>query len=430
MSTIFALSSGQPPAAIGVVRLSGSQAFGAAQALVDHLPPPRRAGLRTLRHPETGEVIDRALVLVFPGPATATGEDLVEFHCHGGRAVIAALEEALIAFPGLRRAEPGEFTRRALASGRIDLAEAEGLGDLLNAETELQRQAAMQATEGRVSQAAEQWTRALLSLSAGVEAMLDHDDEEDVARTVDPVEAIRHGCADLALAMKHVLANPPVERLHDGFCVVLAGPPNAGKSTLLNALAERELAIVSPIAGTTRDRIEATVKRGGIVYRLIDTAGLADATDDMIEAIGIDRARQAVAGADLMLWLGDEPPQDAPARWLWLHPRADLTDRAVVVPGRIGVSAATGMGLDRLWSVIEEEAAQVMPRLDRLVLNQRQRALSSEAAQALSQASSAEDTLIMAEALRIARRAVDAITGRAGTEEMLDALFSRFCIGK
>lgn len=430
MSTIFALSSGQPPAAIGIVRVSGPRAMAALQSLVAYPPAPRRAALRTLRDPASGEVIDRALVLVFPGPATATGEDLVEFHCHGGRAVIVALEQALASLPGLRRAEPGEFTRRALANGRIDLAEAEGLGDLLTAETELQRKAAIQASEGAVSRAAGQWTAALLNLSAALEAMLDHDDEEDVARTSGSLDALRRGCADLSLAIAQVLANPPVERLHDGYSVVLAGPPNAGKSTLLNALAERDLAIVSPIAGTTRDRIEATVQRSGIVYRLIDTAGLAMATQDVIEAIGIERAQAAMAAADLMLWLGDEPPSDAAASCLWLYPRIDAAGRGKAPADRLAVSATTGAGMAQLWQVIEARATAAMPRLDQLTLNRRQMELVGRSAAALAEAADAHDPLVMAECLRLARQAVDAMTGRAGTEAMLDALFARFCIGK
>lgn len=431
MSTIFALSSGQPPAAIGVVRVSGPRAMAALQSLVAHPPAPRRPALRTLYDPASNEVIDQALVLVFPGPATSTGEDLVEFHCHGGRAVIAALERVLASLPGLRRAEPGEFTRRALANGRIDLAEAEGLGDLLAAETELQRKAAIQATEGAVRRAARQWTAALLNLSAALEAMLDHDDEEDVARTAGSLDALRRGCADLSQGIAQVLDNPPVERLHDGYCVVLAGPPNAGKSTLLNALAERDLAIVSPIAGTTRDRIEATVQRSGIVYRLIDTAGLAMVTEDAIEAIGIERAQAAMASADLMLWLGDEPPSDADAApWLWLYPRTDEAGRGDAPIGRLAVSAATGAGMTALWQAIEEQAGAAMPRLDRLTLNRRQIELAGRSAKALSEAAEAHDPLVMAECLRLARQAVDAITGRAGTEAMLDALFARFCIGK
>lgn len=430
MSTIFALSSGRPPAAIAVIRISGQTAFAAALALTGDLPPPRRAGLRTLVGPD-GELLDRALVIAFPGPATATGEDLVELHCHGGRAVVAAVEARLAEIPGLRMAEPGEFTRRALTAGRIDLAEAEGLGDLLSAETEMQRRAAMQAAEGRVSVQVARWTRAVLSLSAAVEAMLDHDDVEDVAEQGDSFEHVRHGAADLAEAIAETLSNPPVERLRDGIAVVLAGPPNAGKSTLLNALVEREAAIVSPIAGTTRDRIEMTVQRSGIAYRFIDTAGLADHTDDPIEAIGIERSRAALGEADLVLWLGDESPVEAPAMpWLWLQPRCDMPGRGDAPAGRLPISVVTGQGVESLWGWIEEQARRLVPRLDRLVLNARQRKLAGEAEQALRLAAGQGDPLLIAEALRLARRAFDRITGQADTQAMLDALFSRFCIGK
>jgi tRNA modification GTPase len=263
--TIFALSSGQPPAAIGVVRISGPQAFAAVESLAGKLPSPRRATLRTLSTDATH--LDRALVLIFPGPTTVTGEDLAELHLHGGRAVVRAVEAALAAMSGLRAAEAGEFTRRALANGRIDLTEAEGLGDLLAAETEAQRRAAIRAAEGGIRQRIEGWASRTLQLSAIVEAMLDHADEDDVAAEAGPLGRIGDDARALEAEIETVLAQPGVERLRDGIRVVLAGPPNAGKSTLLNALAEREAAIVSPLAGTTRDRIEAPVMRDGIAYR-------------------------------------------------------------------------------------------------------------------------------------------------------------------
>lgn len=430
MSTIFAVSSGAPPAAIAVVRVSGPGAIAAARALAGTLPEPRRAGLRALTDPGSGALLDRALVLSFPGPGSASGEDLVELHLHGGRAIVAAVESALVAMPGLRRAEPGEFTRRALAAGRIDLTEAEGLGDLLMAETESQRRAALAAAEGGVSRHIGDWLDRLLAVSAEVESALDFADEEDVA--VSDTHATELGAAVAALAsdIEAVLINPPVERLRDGVRVVLAGAPNTGKSTLLNALAGRDAAIVSPISGTTRDRIEASVTRDGVAYVLTDTAGLAGASDDPIERIGMARARDAMATADLVLWLDDAPAPDH-AALVRVHARADIPGRETPPSAaEIAISARTGAGIAALWRLIAERGAAVLPRLDQLVLNQRQRDLCAVAAVALREAGTEPDMLIVAEHLRRARDAFGRITGASDTEAMLDALFARFCIGK
>lgn len=427
MDTIFAVSSGPPPAAIAVLRLSGPRAFETVRLLGADLPAPRRAGLRALRDPANGELLDRALVLLFPGPNSASGEDLAELHLHGGRAVVRAVEATLGALEGLRPAEPGEFTRRALLNGRLDLSEAEGLGDLLMAETEAQRRIAVRSVEGAVRRQVEDWSRRLLMLAAQVEAQLDHSDEDDVVGA-DSLAGLHDAAAALALEIAQVTARPPVERLRDGLRVVLAGPPNAGKSTLLNAMIERDAAIVSPIAGTTRDRIEAPIVRGGTAYLLIDTAGLAESTADPIEAIGIDRARAALEEADMLLWLGDTPPPEHPTV-LWLHARADLSGRETAGKDLL-VSAATGEGLEALWSRIDALAANLLPPPDLLALNRRQRDLAAAAAETLGRAAMQYDLLLLAEELRSARHAFDAITGSAGVEAMLDALFARFCIGK
>jgi len=427
MDTIYAVSSGAPPAAIAVLRVSGPQAFAVVRDFAGDLPAPRRAAVRPLHDPADGGLLDRALVLCFPGPRSATGEDLAEFHLHGGRAVVRAVEAALAARPGLRSAEPGEFTRRALQHGRIDLSEAEGLGDLLMAETEAQRRSAIRSAEGAVRRAVEGWTDRLLGLAARVEAELDHSDEDDVADAA-LLPAIRSGAVSLAVDIEAVADRPPVERLRDGIRVVLAGPPNAGKSSLLNAMAGRDAAIVSPISGTTRDRIEAPVVRGGIAWLLIDTAGLAELPGDEIEAIGIARAQAAQAEADILLWLGDETPP-AHDNLLWLNPRADLPERGMGA-GRLSLSSRTGAGLDALWEAMAGLAGELLPPPDQMALNARQRALCQSAAAALRAISHESDLLLIAEQLRSAMRAFDAITGRAGVEAMLDALFGRFCIGK
>lgn len=426
--TIFALSSGQVPAAIGVIRISGPEAFAAVESLAGTLPPPRRASLRTLR---AGVMhLDRALVLTFPGPETATGEDLAELHLHGGRAVVRAVEAALAAMPGLRGAEAGEFTRRALANGRIDLTEAEGLADLLAAETEAQRRAAMRAAEGGIRRRIEGWAARTLQLSAAVEALLDHSDEGDVEEA-GMLDRVRDGSRALAGEIDAVLAEPGVERLRDGIRVVLAGPPNAGKSTLLNALAEREAAIVSPLAGTTRDRIEAPVMREGIAYLLTDTAGLHDAPSDMVEEIGIARAQEALDQADLILWLDDDaPPPALTAPLVLIHPRADDAGRPAAGKGRLAVSARTGAGVALLWDRIADHARALLPASDAIPLNRRQRDLAALAGAALHGAGEGNDPLLIAEDLRHALRAFDRITGAADVEAMLDTLFGRFCIGK
>lgn len=426
--TIFAVSSGRPPAAIAVVRVSGRGALDAATQLAGTLPPARRAAVRALRDPVDNQLLDRALVLVFLGPATATGEDLVELHLHGGRAVVASVERALAGLPGLRAAEPGEFTRRALAHGRIDLTEAEGLGDLLSAETEAQRQMALANSDGRLRRAVAEWTATATRLSAVVEAVLDHADEDDVDVGNDVLAGIRAQAQALTDKIGAVLAVPPVERLRDGIRVVLAGPPNAGKSTLLNALVGREAAIVSSVAGTTRDVIEIPVTRNGVAWLFLDTAGLREDSDDPIERIGIDRATGSIAEADVVLWLGDEAPPRTD-RVVALYPRSDIRP-ANDAGGRITVSAATGEGLAAVWVALGQEAASLLPKVDELSLNRRQAHHAGIAAAALERAAKQDDPLLLAEELRYAVHAFAALTGMRATEAVLDDLFGRFCIGK
>lgn len=424
MDTIFALSSGSPPAAIAIVRISGPQAGDTLVALAGRLPPSRRATLAHLRAGD-GALLDRALVLWFPGPATATGEDLAELHLHGGRAVVAAVERALAARPGLRRAEPGEFTRRAFANGRIDLAEAEGLADLLTAETEWQRRAAMEMAGGALSRRVEDWAARLLALSASVEAVLDFDEEDGIAGLP---PSFAEDCAALARECEAALAGPSAEWLRDGFRVALAGPPNSGKSTLFNALVESEAAITAPLAGTTRDVLTRPVALGGIPFLFVDMAGLRDEAADPVEQLGIARARSAIGGADLVLWLG--PEGEGPQGCWELDARCDRADRAVKRQPRLVVSALTGEGMEALRRDLIDHAARAMPPPGQAVLSARQRAFVASAVQALSEAAAAGDPLVVAEHLRQARGAFDRITGRAGTEDVLDALFGRFCIGK
>lgn len=422
--TIFALSSGAAPAAIAVIRVSGPEAGEALRRLTGRVPPPRRAAHAPLRD-EAGALLDRALVLWLPGPNNATGEDTAELHCHGGRAVIAAVEAALAAIPGLRAAVPGEFTRRAFANGRIDLAEAEGLADLLSAETELQRRSALAMASGAFSRTVERWREGLLQNSAALEAVLDFADEDDVAAL--PEKFVQR-IAELRAELADWLARPHAETLREGLRVVIAGPPNAGKSTLFNALVESEAAIATPIAGTTRDVLTRPVALGGVPFLFVDTAGLRDETEDAIEAIGIARARDALGGADVVLWLGREA--DGPAGAWEVEAQTDVLGHRAKRDARHRISAVTGQGMADLRDDLVAVARRVMPGPGEAALNERQRHLLGEAEGMLGSAEGLSDPLLVAEHLRLARVAFDALTGRATTEHMLDALFDRFCIGK
>jgi tRNA modification GTPase len=422
--TIFALSSGRPPAAISVIRISGPQAHEAGSRIAGSLPEARTAAVRELRHPDSGELLDESLVLRFDSPASSTGEDILEFQCHGGRAVVDALLSALSGLDGLRQAEPGEFTRRAFENGRIDLPEAEGLADLIEAETESQRKAALALAEGGLSKQIAAWQERLLSLSARAERAIDYDEEDEA---VDP--ALLRDCGTLAAELGLWLDRPRVEPLKDGVLVVVAGPPNSGKSSLINAVAGEERAIVTDVPGTTRDHIEVPLSLGGVPIRLTDTAGLRQ-TDEEVEAIGVARAERLVEAADVLVWLGD--PHEAPEhpRLIRVYAKADLPDRSEAPEGALAVSSVSGSGIADLLARVEALARAILPGEDAIALNRRQAHHIGEAAQALSSAESARDLVLIAEHLRLARTAFDRLTGRAGVENVLDALFSRFCLGK
>ena len=424
-ATIYALASGRPPAAIAIVRVSGADAHEAGRRIAGELPPTREASLRELWHPQSRLLLDHGLVLRFDGPASATGEDVVEFHVHGGRAVADVVLDALASLEGLRLAEPGEFTRRALENGRIDLTEAEGLADLIEAETESQRRAALALAEGGLRRQIGQWQERLLGLSARAELAIDYDEEDD--QGVDA--SLKRDCGALAIELNEWLDRPRVEPLRDGVRVVVAGPPNAGKSSLLNVIAGSERAIVTEIPGTTRDHIEVPLALAGIPIVLTDTAGLR-ASDNPVESIGVERSRGLIEAADILIWLGD--PADAPAhsRSLLVHSKCDLPERAETPPASLPVSAVTGAGVAQLLERVAELAAALLPGEDQLALNRRQAAHLEEARDALLRAGDSTELVVQAEELRATRNAFDRLTGQAGLENVLDALFSRFCLGK
>ena len=434
--TIFALASGFGRAGIAVVRMSGPACRSALHDLLaGRIPEPRRASLRRLRHPATGEVLDQALVLWLPGPGSFTGEDQAELHIHGGAAVRTAVIQALAGLPGLRAADPGEFTRRAFLSGRMDLSAVEGLADLIDAETEAQRRQALRQLEGALSGKVTEWRDRLADALALAEAGLDFTDEADVSATASSEAlAISHTVsgeveAELARASRG-------ERLREGFVVVIAGPPNAGKSTLLNALARRDVAIVSPHAGTTRDAIEVRCDLGGLPVTFVDTAGLRQAADP-VEREGIARTRQRAREADLVLWLaapdtGLGPAETFDAPTLTVATKRDLASGGP--EAHLSVSARTGEGLDRLVDEVRRAAeAGLNGAGDAVITRERHRRALEDVASALSRAQEAHRAghdELAAEDLRLALRALGRVTGQVDVEEILDRIFGQFCIGK
>ena len=438
--TIYALSSGRPPAAIAVVRISGPKARIGLETLIGKLPKPRLATRATVRDPTSRDVIDDALALWFPAPASETGENVAEIHLHGGRAILAAVFQVLGRIEEFRPAEAGEFTRRALLNGKLDLAVVEGLGDLIAADTEAQRRQALGMFRGALSDRVETWRGRLIETLAALEATIDFVDEDDVPEDLlTPAMAVTRA---LAAEIKNALADAERgERLRDGFTVALAGPPNVGKSTLLNRLARREVAIVTDIPGTTRDPIEVALDLAGVPVVLVDTAGVRESAD-LIEAEGVRRARARAEAADLVLWLveaGDPNPASPPPsakQSIIVRTKADLIDSEerlrLQKQGAFILSAHSGMGMERLLEILEREAATLGGE-PALVTHARQRHALAETVERLesaiaSAAPGREE--IVAEELRLAARALGRITGRVEVEDVLDQIFKIFCIGK
>ena len=449
--TIFALSSGRPPAAVAVVRICGPQAGTALEKLIGRVPPPRRAALVRVRDPVEGEIIDEALALWFPGPNSETGEDMAEVQVHGGQAVIAALLGALGRMEGCRMAEPGEFTRRAFTNGRLDLTEVEGLADLIAAETLAQRRQAYRQLKGLIGDQAEAWRRQIIAALALVEARIDFSDEADVPE--DLVGPALHAAQQLRNMIAAALGDGGRgERLRDGLVVAIAGPPNAGKSTLLNRLARRETAIVSPYPGTTRDVIEVHLDLAGYPVTLLDTAGIR-ASDDPVEQEGIRRAAARAAAADLLLWVIDSraseqatadfiQSQSKTDAWL-IHNKVDLAgdklwinseSQSAIYAKQFAISAATGSGTDALIDALSAYAQDYFAATESaLVTRARHRRALEEAVAALDRAlvqdPSGQEELI-AEELRAAATTLGRLTGRVDVEDILDVIFRDFCIGK
>jgi tRNA modification GTPase len=429
--TIFALSSAPGRAGIAVVRVSGPLAELAFLELTGAVPPPRAAALRTIRHPARGEVLDRGLVLFFPAPHSVTGEDVAEFHIHGGRASVAGLLAALGEAEGLRPAEAGEFTRRAFEAGKMDLAETEALADLLDAETAAQRRQALRGLEDGIGRKAEEWRERLIEALALSEAEIDFPDEGDVPAGL--ISRAAKIAAELAAETDAVLTERVGgERLREGAVIVIAGPPNAGKSSFLNRVAKREVAIVSPHAGTTRDMLEVALDLGGYPATLIDTAGVRE-TGDPVEQEALRRAKDRAARADLVLWFEDaQAPASPPAldRPVWrIANKIDLADSR---EADFAISALTGAGVDRLLEALSEWLrTELAPAESALITRVRHRAALTEARDHFRRAADpAAAPELMAEELRLSARALGRISGRVDVEQVLDAVFSSFCIGK
>ncbi|MCI0598679.1 MAG: tRNA uridine-5-carboxymethylaminomethyl(34) synthesis GTPase MnmE [Beijerinckiaceae bacterium] len=433
--TIFAIASGAGRAAIAVLRLSGPATRGVIKSVAQKIPEPRMATVGTFRDPATGEAIDKGLVLFFPAPKSYTGEDYAEFHIHGGRAVVAAMVKALRGL-GARPAEAGEFTRRALFNGKMDLTEVEGLADLIDAETEWQRRAALRQSEGVLGRQAVLWRGALIEAAALLEAEIDFPEEEGVGTARQKIGEI---LAPVLSGLRAELASARAgERLREGLIVVIAGPPNAGKSTLLNALARRDAAIVSPFAGTTRDIIEVHFDLGGCPVTLLDTAGLREGGGP-VEEIGILRARVKAKTADLVLWLseaGAPVPPSVEGGEVW-----PVLTKIDLLPAKerqspceaFCISAETGENIDRLIRKMEDFAhASLGGGHAGLIARERHRACFETAVLALSRILESPDAPaeLVAEDLRLAMFALQRLTGAVDVEDILGEIFARFCIGK
>ncbi len=431
--TIYALSSGAVPAGLAVIRISGPKVEDVVRSMVSGTVPARTTSLRTIRT-RNGDVLDNGLVLFFPGPNSFTGEDVVEFHLHGGRAVVSAVYRELSAFDGMRQALAGEFSRRAFENGKLDLLEIEGLADLISAETEMQRRLALEQSSGGLSLIYEAWAKRLTRGRALIEAELDFPDEDDVPGSVS--DQVWSDMTELAKEMRQHLGMAKTgEIIRDGFKVVIAGLPNAGKSSLMNALVRRDIAIVTDIAGTTRDVLSTDLDIDGFLVKLYDTAGLRE-TEEVVEREGIRRARTAMDAADLVIYIEDMsvPSENdrVPSSALRVGTKADLPGVSSK-PYDVRISVETGAGLDELRQTIGDRLREMVPPHS-LAIPTRTRHNDSlaECIAAIERAVANDhvDLDIRAEELRMAGAALGRITGRVDVENLLDIIFGEFCIGK
>ena len=424
--TIFALASGVGRSAISVLRLSGTQCCPILQALAGTMPQPRKAVLRRLR--DDGETLDQAIVLWLPGPDSYTGEDCAELHLHGGRAVLECVTSALVAH-GARPADPGEFTRRAMINGKLDLLEAEAVADLVDAQTQAQRRAALQQLSGEQSRLLGAWRETLLQLLALQEALIDFAEDEIPA---DVEGELRAGILTLLQEVRgQMAATSGGERLREGLTFVLSGPPNVGKSSLLNALAGRDAAMVSSQPGTTRDPIQVHLEIAGVPVTLIDTAGIRD-VGDPLEAEGVRRALSHAREANLVLQITDGVtegrtlPREGPC--LLIKSKTDLSPAQA---GYVGVNTVQTDGLVELWQQLEHEARRLTDRGSQPAFSRaRHSAVLRDAAEALAAALNASEAVLSAEELRTASRAIGRLIGAVDAEDVLDQIFAGFCIGK
>ncbi|WP_096451927.1 tRNA uridine-5-carboxymethylaminomethyl(34) synthesis GTPase MnmE [Mesorhizobium sp. 113-1-2] len=438
--SIVALSSGRLPAGVAVLRISGPQTRFVVETIAGGMVKARAAVLRKFRAPD-GTVLDSGLVTFFPGPASFTGEDVAEFHVHGGRAVVTRMLETIAGFDGVRHAEPGEFTRRAFLNGKVDLVETEALADLVNAETEAQRRFAVQNAEGVQSELYMSWRRRLIHARAMIEAEIDFADEDDVPGSVSDTvwSDVRAMVGEID---RHIAGFHAAEIIRDGFEVVILGAPNAGKSSLFNALARRDAAIVTDEPGTTRDLLEVTLDLGGLRVRLTDTAGLREAPGK-VEAIGIEKARAKAGRADLLLLLedivspGDIGPLPGTAPLLRVGTKLDLLDgqgdRGEGGRYDFVISVVSGAGVEALLAEIGRRAAEAAGMTgDVLPSRLRHVELLSETNRHLLRATDdgAAGQELRAEELRLAADRLGRIVGAIDVEDMLDVIFSQFCIGK
>lgn len=439
--TIYALSSGAGRSAVAVIRISGSQSSALLEQISGPLPSPRTLALRTITDPTSGEVLDKAMIAWLPGPRSFTGEDCAELHLHGSPAVLAAVMKLLSGYSGVRPAEAGEFTRRAFLNGKMDLVEAEGLGDLLEARTAGQRRQAVQQMSGAASAVFETWRHELLLIRADIEAVVDFADEPGIAETAS--RGIDARIVKLLGALNEaVVASAAAEIIRDGVRVVLAGKPNTGKSSLLNALARREAAIVSDVPGTTRDAIEVPMDIGGIPVLLTDTAGLREQASDKVEQEGIRRSRNHISGADIVVWvwspdvMGSEKVDDGIQPSLVVRNKSDLPlelGHNRNESDEIGMSTRSGEGIPELISRLSGLLVDCFGNAESsLLVSARQKLAVTRSIRHLNDALGVDcgRLEVKAEEIRQASEDIGRLTGRVDVEEWLGAIFSRFCIGK